>query len=122
MSRLPTNNAVRLIIDTDLQGPDVDAFIDDADAMTARCLSGQPDGVVRTINKWVAAHLIYSSGRGGDGQGLTSQRLGDASESYQRGQLGMGLSASYYGQQALALDPTGCLATLHLRRAGFTVL
>lgn len=70
------------------------------------------------IVKYLAAHLALSA-LGGQ---KTQRALGDASETQAPGVLGMTLSGTTYGQQALALDTSGCLARLGRPGAKFEVL
>jgi hypothetical protein len=112
----PTVAAVRLIITTTLVDASVQAFIDDAELIARGCtvVAGYEEEVQAAIVKYIAAHLIsVQSGKSGV---LTQKALGDASESYASGAMGDMLKASRYGQQALLLDPSGCLANLGKRR------
>ncbi len=58
------------------------------------------------IERWLAAHFYACSDRP-----YQSRSTLNASGSMQ-GQTGMGLTFTVYGQQAIALDPTGYLATI----------
>jgi hypothetical protein len=117
----PSVAAVRGIITTDLTDPQVQAVIDDAALLAEGCpvVAGYPAARQSAIVKWLAAHMIASTARTGV---LTQKALGDASESYARAQVGLNLSGTTYGQQALALDPSGCLARLGQRSAFVQVL
>ena len=117
----PELSAVRAIIGTDLSDPQVQSVIDDAALLAEGCpkIAGYDAARQAAIVKWLAAHLIASTARTGV---LTQKSLGDASESYARAQTGMNLSGTSYGQQALALDPSGCLARLGQRSAFVSVL
>lgn len=106
---------------TGLDFPDavVQAVIDDAALMVERCSSDWSDELETSILKWLSAHLLASTQDGGM---LTSEKLGDASESYSRASVGDGISGTVYGQQAIALDPTGCLARLGRAKADIQVI
>lgn len=96
----------------------VSSIIDDAALMVEDCVKNLSAERQEAIVKWVSAHMIASGGEGT----LTSMKLGDASESYARATLGDGLSGTTYGQQALLLDPNGCLAKLGRAKATIEVV
>lgn len=106
---------VKLIVSTDLTDPAIEFFIDLAEAATARCASQWSASLTDQINTLVAAHMIETSPQGA--KTVSSVSLGDASETYLRASLGEGLRSSVWGQQALLLDPTGCLRRLGSMRA-----
>lgn len=123
---LPTVEEVRSIIETDLDDAGVTLYINDAAALGKRCLTPLDPDLQKTILKWLTAHLIQLSGRS-TGEGfanvaVTSMKLGDASETYARAQLGSNVASTPYGQQAILLDPNGCLARLGARQPFFKVL
>src|SRR5690554_2459596 len=102
----PSADMVIQLTGTGLPEDVVAGIIDDAALLVERCIS-KLDGPRQTaIIKWVAAHLIAS----GPDLMLKSERLGNASDTYATATLGDGLKGTTYGQQALALDPNGCLA------------
>ncbi len=119
---VPTPDDVRVIITTALTDPQITALIGDAALIAEACPAVAAYDAIRqaAIVKWLTAHLIsQQSGKAG---ALTQKALGDASESYAVGTMGMNLQGSRYGQQALALDPSGCLAQVGQRRAYFKAL
>jgi hypothetical protein len=119
---VPTPADVRIVITTALDDAAITALIGDAALIAEACPMVAGYDALRQIAiiKWLTAHLIaQQSGQAG---ALTQKTLGDASESYASGQMGTNLQASRYGQQAIALDPSGCLAQLGQRRAFFKVL
>lgn len=120
MTTQPTVAAVRTLVTTTMDDPSVQSFIDDATVTVGPCSLGIDCATLTVIIKYVAAHLIALSRNNGAGT-LTSKKLGDASEAYTRTALGTGLSETSYGQSALNMDPTGCLANLGKRR-GFAKL
>lgn len=91
----------------------VSGIIDDAALLVERCVVSLGADRQTAIIKWVAAHLIAS----GPERMLQSERLGQGSDTYATARLGEGLKGTTYGQQALALDPNGCLARLGRARA-----
>lgn len=115
MPTLPTTSEVISLTGTQFPEEVVDSIIADAALMVERCISPLNEARQTAIIKWVSCHLIAST-NGADGSrggAITSFKLGDASETYARAVLsGEGLKATFYGQQALALDPNGCLARL----------
>lgn len=112
MAEKPTVAAVRVVVKTALTDDQVQAIIDDAALIADGCpvVATYPIERQQAIVKWIAAHLIAT--QSGIAGMLTQKALGDASESYASGQTGMNLAASRYGQQAMLLDPSGCLANL----------
>jgi uncharacterized protein DUF4054 len=117
----PNAAAVRAIIETSLTDDQVSSVIADAALLAEGCpaVAGYDPDRQSAIIKWLAAHLIASTARSGV---LTQKSLGDASESYARPATGLNLAGTSYGQQAIALDPSGCLARLGQQRAFFKVL
>lgn len=123
---LPTAEDVRAIIQTDLTDQQIGVFIGHADLLSRNCIRRLPADLQKTILTYLTAHLIQSAGMS-TGEGfanvaVTSMRLGDASESYARAAVGTNLGGTYYGQQAIQLDPTGCLGRLGERKLLFKVL
>lgn len=120
----PTVAAVRVVISTTLTDAGVQAMIDDAELIVRQCpaVADLDTDHQAAIVKWVAAHLI--SQQGGTAGPLTSKTMGDASESYAAGfrQYGVQLTGSFYGQQALLLETSGCLAKIGKTRAFVQVL
>lgn len=87
------------------------AFVDDIEAADASV----GDGRLETIEQLVAAHLAclrYPR--------LSKKEIGPMAET-RAGETGMGFDATSYGQQAVALDPTGTLATATAPSVGFDV-
>ena len=106
-------DSVRLIIESD-STISVDSFIVTANAITNHVDSCDGDGLVSEellveIEKYLAAHFYALR----DGQ-AQSEKTGDASITYQ-GQTGEGLSGTWWGKQAIAMDVSGCLAEMDLR-------
>jgi hypothetical protein len=92
---------VKSIIDTDLTDADIQAYVDDAyDVITDIFSTDKP-----VLQRWLAAHLIATSRE----RQIDQAKAGPASATYS-GKTGTGLATTTYGQQALALDPTGKLA------------
>lgn len=112
----PSVAAVRVLITTTMSDDAVQSFIDDASVMVKPCALGIDCDTMTVIVKYLAAHMIALSATKGGGA-LSQKSLGDASESYARTASGTGLSETAYGQLALNLDPTGCLANLGKRKA-----
>lgn len=119
----PTVSDVRAIITTSLATEAIASVIEDAYLMVEHCVASLSESRTKAIVKWVAAHLISSmSGSDGGKKTLTSFKLGDAQENYTQAALGEALKGTTYGQQAIALDPNGCIANLGKRKVSFTVL
>lgn len=113
----PSAQDVIDLTETDLPQAVVTAIIDDAALMAEECLKSLTGDRQEAALKWLSAHLIGSTNSGGV---LTSEKLGDASESYSRATVGDGISGTVYGQQAIALAP--CLARLGRARASIEVI
>ena len=121
----PTPAQVRAIITTDLTDDQLSVITDDAALMADACIAALSCELQTAILRWMTAHLIatMSSATTGGAGVMTSMSLGDASETYAKGQLGTsGLTTTTYGQSAIALDPNGCLASLGMRKTLWKVL
>lgn len=118
----PSVADVRLVVVTAASDASITAVIDDAALFAEGCpaLEGYSADRQSSIVKYIAAHMLALSGQAA-GQ-LTAKALGDASESYAAPTMGSGLGSSSYGQMAITLDPSGCLANLGKVRAGFSVI
>lgn len=103
----------------ELSEPVVASIIEDAALIADPCLAGVPTIRANAAIKWLAAHLVASTSDQGSAT-LTSDKLGDASQSWARGQMGDGLMGTTYGQQAVALVP--CLARVGRARASIEVI
>ena len=112
-----TEADVRLLIDTDdsLSAVEwataVEPFIDTATALTDYVASQDSNSLLTValllqIEKWLSAHFYAIS----DPQ-PQEEKTGDASAVHQ-GRTDLGLSLTHWGQQAIALDVTGCLKRL----------
>jgi len=121
MATNPDRRDVIALTGSTLSEDIVNAIIDDAALVVSGCIVNLDAARQTAIIKWVAAHMVASTSSGGGGV-LSSQKLGDASESYARGELGKALNSSYYGQQAIALDPNGCLRKIGQPSVGFQVI
>ncbi len=90
-------NSVRLIMDTDLDDPQIVAALEAAEPLVLR-LRGLPEATLTQIRIWLAAHFASMLD-----QRIGSQRAGDASTDFE-GQTAMGLDYTRYGQQANLLS------------------
>lgn len=115
----PTASDVKALTGLDIDDAVVTAVIDDASLIADKCAADWSDAQETSIRKWLAAHLLASTHDGGV---ITSESLGDASESYKRAQVGDGIAGTTYGQQAIALDDTGCLARSGRAKASIGVI
>lgn len=112
----PTTAAVRTAIElkATVTDADIQVFIDDAVLLAEQCASVAAMSATKqaAVIKWITAHLM--SFRFGAAGGVASETLGDASRSYAVGSrtYGNDLTSSFYGQQAILLDSTGCLKRL----------
>lgn len=99
---------VKDIIDTELDDSRIERHMTTANVLVDSNLAGRlSEEELTEIETWLAAHYIA----------LTSERVakkegaGGASIEY-AGEFGAGLSATQYGQVAIALDASGTLASL----------
>ena len=114
-------DAVKEIIDTDLTDARINRFINAA-YYTAKPISGNltdcgGSSMFCEIVVWLAAHFITAYER----QSKSESVSGEWSVSYM-GKEGMGLEASLYGQQVLAMDCSGILSKVGMKRATFDVI
>lgn len=102
----PSIADVKAIIDTDLSDSDIQAYIDDADAIVADVY---PNKDKLILKKWFAAHLMAATR---ERQAESMDAAGQSATF--AGKTGMGLNSTLYGQQARALDAEGAF----VRRLG----
>lgn len=119
----PTTAEVKQIVG---EFPDalVSAAIADAVLIVEDCVSSFTTERQTAIVKWVAAHLIVLTAEGSTGSAgaVRSEKLGSASVTYMRPAQGSNLRATSYGEQALLLDDSGCLARRGKASRTFKVL
>jgi len=113
MAARVTATEVKQIIETDFVDTIVDAFIAGATAVIDSALSssGLSTALMKEIERWVAAHLVAQRERQ-----IKKAGAGSANVEY-IGVFEMGLNSTQYGQTAIALDTTGTLASLSLKKA-----
>lgn len=84
---------------------DLEIFIRTANVLVDNLLLGKglSDETLAIIEAWLAAHFakIREMHR-------SSEKIGDAQDQYQF-KVGLNLQVTMYGQQALTMDPSGCL-------------
>lgn len=120
MPTLPSAIDVISLTETSLAEAVVTSLIDDAALVAGDCIAGYSDDRQTSIIKWLAAHMVASTDAGGGT--LTSDKLGDASQTFARATMSDGLRGTIYGQQALALDTNGCLTTRGKGRASVEII
>lgn len=108
-----SSSEVEEIIDTDLST--LTPFITAASQLVDG-ITGLGSATKKEIERWLAAHFVAIRD-----QRSIKDSVGDSSHTY-GGKTGMGLDFTSYGQMAKALDTTGHLASLSLKRAGFLYL
>lgn len=94
---------------------DVTAFIAAADIIVDKHLSGNSNfsnEELKEIERWIAAHFVAI-----DDPAFRSEKVGDTQVQYDVGKLGEGLASTRWGQQALAMDHSGVLSTISMKRA-----
>ena len=117
----PTTAEVRLTITTSLSDAAVDQFVADAVLMAEPCTTIETFSAAKqkAIIRFLAAHLISMNDASAR---KTQESIGDASESFSTPVLGANLSGTTYGQQAIALDSSGCLSKIGKVPMTFKVL
>ena len=122
---LPTADELRITIPTlsaKYTDDQLTQIIADSSMMIEQCavIEAMAAEKQKAVVRYVSAHLaMLQSGSSGV---MTSKTIGDASEGYASAPLGPGLKSTYYGQQALMLEPSGCLARVGLRSISFDVV
>jgi hypothetical protein len=106
-----TPDAVKKILgDNYTPGVDLDPFIETADALVdavVECADpALTDAKLELLSRWLAAHAYAQMD-----QTKSSESTADASGSF-HGQTGFFLRGTKYGQMALTLDNSGCLAAV----------
>lgn len=98
---------VREIIETTLDDQTIGAYVGAANLVITEHLGGASLGEekLKEIERWLTAHLMACT-REHQPQAEVADK---ASITYQ-GKTGMGLDATFYGQQVKLLDSTGILA------------
>lgn len=114
-------DAVKEIIDTDLTDARINRFLNVAYYVAKPIVNDLDDcggsSMFCEIVVWLAAHLMTAYQR----QTKSESVAGEWSVSY-LGKEGLGLEASLYGQQVLAMDCSGMLSKASLKRATFDVI
>lgn len=97
---------IKDIIELDtLTDAQIAAFMNDANQIVTNRLAGHTtDANLKLIEKWLSAHLCSMRE-----QRVQRARDGPITREYEGGEFGLGLEFTRYGQQAVALDPTGRL-------------
>lgn len=117
----PTASEVRLTVTTSLTDAAIDQFVGDAVLMAEVCsvIPTFSEAKQKAIIRFLAAHLISMNDAS---VRKTSESIGDASESFSTPVLGDALRGTTFGQQAIALDSSGCLANIGKTPMTFKVL
>ena len=105
-----------IISDTSVS--DTTPYIDTANTIVNENLLGRnySDNLLEQIELWLSCHLVACFDKT-----RTSEKLGDAQESY-GGQYGLGLDFTQYGQQVKMIDKDGILAGLGKQKAFLEVI
>ena len=122
MARTNSDNVKGLLMDDygarlDGSSPSLTPFIDSATVVIDRvdaCATAKGWALtaaeLELLERWLAAHMYCMSD-----QQLMSKNTLAAGATF-RAQGGLNLNGSTYGQTAVALDPSGCLAAIGLRK------
>lgn len=122
MSRRTTPTLVRSIHPNIPSSINLDGFIDTAtkmvDKLSTCAGTDLDDQQLELIERWLSAHYYTITN-----PQARSKSIGSASKSWNVAPvMGKGLEATPYGQQALALDTSGCLDSLTGEKMGVTWL
>lgn len=130
MSAMITPDMVRQVITTVLDDQELLGLIALADVLIESRLgttTDVSDNLRAELSRFIAAHYVAGKERGGGEQvidrDISSQTIGEASISYGSSTISStsvarvsiqsgGLESTWWGRQALALDPTGQLRSL----------
>lgn len=114
MARTNSTNVIAVLLSgkqyDGVNSPSLDAFIDTANSLVTQlnseCNSGGELDTARLelIERYLAAHFYAHAD-----QQMQAKQTGDASATF-KGKTDLGLNGTDYGQTALLLDTTGCLA------------
>lgn len=112
MARVSTQE-VKNILETSLGNDQISAFIISANLIVTNSLSavGYDDNTLKEIEKWLSAHLASIRS-----PVISEEEIGDAKNTYQRGEVEKGLDSTFYGQHVKLLDTEGKLNGLGQRR------
>lgn len=110
-----TPQEVKEIIATALTDPVLNACINTAHAIIDANLTamGSASALLTEIELWLSAHFVAIR----EPKAKQKSVAGEYSVTYEKGDPGTGFSATTWGQQALALDFTGTLASMGLKKA-----
>jgi len=106
---------VKEIISTALTDAVINACINTANNIIDANLTSlsAASAILMDIELWLSAHFVAIR----DPQAKQKSVAGEYSVTFEKGQVGTGFGATTWGQQALALDFTGTLASMGLRAA-----
>ena len=104
---------VKMILETDLSDPIIDAYIEGATELVTSLLDdkGLTDDLMENIERWLTAHMITVT----RSREAIRQKAGPAEQEFSD-VFEKRLDSTSYGQMAMALDPTGTLADLNAHR------
>jgi hypothetical protein len=100
---------------------DISPFIEAANLIVTERLGSNTSisgTLKKEIERWLAAHFVAVADR----EDVTEEQIGDAKVKYGGKATGEGLKSTRFGQQALALDATGTLASLGRVSTGIQVI
>lgn len=111
---------VKDIIDTTLTKGQIHAFINGAHQIVLDNLTGEglSEETLTEIERYLSAHLLALRD-----QQVQSERIGSEYQATYQGKTDKGFEATFYGQTAVSLDPSGKLAEagLLLKQSSFRV-
>lgn len=110
---------LKSIFPTQLADAGLQLFLDTATELVGEVLNGSGLSTDRKdkITIFLAAHMAHSAS-----PRVESETIGSEYRYAVQGKTGMDLKATFYGQNALALDTSGSLQRLGAKIAGFTTM
>lgn len=115
MANRVTAAEVKEIISTDLDNDTVDVFIGAANLTVTEIIGDDTslsDDQKKEVERWLSAHLIACTR-----QQQPQRQAVDAANIVYQGKTGMGLDATFYGQQVKILDTSGKMAAKLSKKA-----
>jgi len=116
MARRTNPTMVRSVATQIASSVDLSIFIDTASKIVDKvevCAGSElDDQQLALIETWLTAHFYSVTN-----PVAMSKKIGEAETRYQERTMGMGYDGTMYGQQALAIDTSGCLRKLGKQKA-----
>jgi len=114
-----TADEVKVVIETELTDPIIEAYISSANVMVTNIMSGSnaSSDLLKEIERWLTAHMIAVSKE----RVASKEGAGGAYIEYS-GEFAAGLASTSYGQMVKSLDSTGRFANAGSKRVVFRAI